>query len=134
MIRRPPRSTLFPYTTLFRSGGAGRRGGEEEDHAPQRRLRDRGKDVLLEQVAGHGHQDARDQVTARDHRYPAYGVEEPSQEKGPEEVADGERDEVQPDAATGDIVEVGQDQGVGKEDGVVEKRLGAHERETQEGA
>src|SRR2546425_13285756 len=24
MIRRPPRSTLFPYTTLFRSGG-GRR-------------------------------------------------------------------------------------------------------------
>src|SRR5437868_11379202 len=32
MIRRPPRSTLFPYTTLFRSGGSadtarfGRRG------------------------------------------------------------------------------------------------------------
>src|SRR4051794_41490652 len=24
MIRRPPRSTLFPYTTLFRSGMAGR--------------------------------------------------------------------------------------------------------------
>src|SRR5256885_8831847 len=23
MIRRPPRSTLFPYTTLFRSRGAG---------------------------------------------------------------------------------------------------------------
>src|SRR5258707_8623033 len=23
MIRRPPRSTLFPYTTLFRSQGAG---------------------------------------------------------------------------------------------------------------
>src|SRR5579862_4248906 len=28
MIRRPPRSTLFPYTTLFRSAG----------HAPQPRL------------------------------------------------------------------------------------------------
>src|SRR2546429_8569213 len=29
MIRRPPRSTLFPYTTLFRSvpGGAGRARG-----------------------------------------------------------------------------------------------------------
>src|SRR3712207_9561968 len=27
MIRRPPRSTLFPYTTLFRSGGHVRRGG-----------------------------------------------------------------------------------------------------------
>src|SRR2546421_4871776 len=26
MIRRPPRSTLFPYTTLFRSAGAGGRG------------------------------------------------------------------------------------------------------------
>src|SRR5688572_31791286 len=25
MIRRPPRSTLFPYTTLFRSSGAARR-------------------------------------------------------------------------------------------------------------
>src|SRR3712207_6919232 len=25
MIRRPPRSTLFPYTTLFRSGGGGLR-------------------------------------------------------------------------------------------------------------
>src|SRR5947209_15698735 len=32
MIRRPPRSTLFPYTTLFRSRSAGRepdrRGGQ----------------------------------------------------------------------------------------------------------
>src|SRR3712207_7057345 len=26
MIRRPPRSTLFPYTTLFRSGQAGELG------------------------------------------------------------------------------------------------------------
>src|SRR3989475_2677882 len=28
MIRRPPRSTLFPYTTLFRSRGIGRHEGE----------------------------------------------------------------------------------------------------------
>src|SRR2546427_7610473 len=27
MIRRPPRSTLFPYTTLFRSGAGGTKGG-----------------------------------------------------------------------------------------------------------
>src|SRR2546430_8608856 len=27
MIRRPPRSTLFPYTTLFRSLKTGNRGG-----------------------------------------------------------------------------------------------------------
>src|SRR3712207_8518376 len=29
MIRRPPRSTLFPYTTLFRSRGAGLRVGTD---------------------------------------------------------------------------------------------------------
>src|SRR2546422_9641721 len=38
MIRRPPRSTLFPYTTLFRSAGRGRRGGggrrDELDRPP----------------------------------------------------------------------------------------------------
>src|SRR6266566_9044762 len=36
MIRRPPRSTLFPYTTLFRS--AGRRQFKPRDHAQRRRL------------------------------------------------------------------------------------------------
>src|SRR2546430_1496175 len=30
MIRRPPRSTLFPYTTLFRSGRVGREGDGAE--------------------------------------------------------------------------------------------------------
>src|SRR2546422_6064052 len=34
MIRRPPRSTLFPYTTLFRSGFGGR---------PRRRRRGGGR-------------------------------------------------------------------------------------------
>src|SRR5438477_12381622 len=42
MIRRPPRSTLFPYTTLFRSreaadrphGAPGARGGDEGAAAP----------------------------------------------------------------------------------------------------
>src|SRR3712207_6862767 len=42
MIRRPPRSTLFPYTTLFRSRGprsaarslrGARHGGVGDDHA-----------------------------------------------------------------------------------------------------
>src|SRR2546425_1933207 len=46
MIRRPPRSTLFPYTTLFRSG---RRIGREEDA----RIRD-----LLD-LAPASHADAR---------------------------------------------------------------------------
>src|SRR3712207_7240380 len=30
MIRRPPRSTLFPYTTLFRSELGGRQGGTQK--------------------------------------------------------------------------------------------------------
>src|SRR2546430_11476331 len=38
MIRRPPRSTLFPYTTLFRSVDPVRcpRLGHGPDHAPRR--------------------------------------------------------------------------------------------------
>src|SRR2546430_12041471 len=32
MIRRPPRSTLFPYTTLFRSRAAGRRRAHRHRH------------------------------------------------------------------------------------------------------
>src|SRR3989442_4790222 len=39
MIRRPPRSTLFPYTTLFRSIEPGERGhgGEDLMTVPHRR-------------------------------------------------------------------------------------------------
>src|SRR2546430_5695293 len=37
MIRRPPRSTLFPYTTLFRSGDRGRR--EPQDRLLELRRR-----------------------------------------------------------------------------------------------
>src|SRR5690349_22701127 len=40
MIRRPPRSTLFPYTTLFRSRRGGRRLGGEQ--LGRRGLRPRG--------------------------------------------------------------------------------------------
>src|SRR2546430_3161055 len=63
MIRRPPRSTLFPYTTLFRSERA--RGGRELALLPGR-LGDhperRGPGVLPAQRAGpHG----------RPHRGPA---------------------------------------------------------------
>src|SRR3712207_7756819 len=31
MIRRPPRSTLFPYTTLFRSDGGRQAAGEQRE-------------------------------------------------------------------------------------------------------
>src|SRR5438034_3942410 len=36
MIRRPPRSTLFPYTTLFRSRRAAARNGESAEDGRQR--------------------------------------------------------------------------------------------------
>src|SRR5256885_10388929 len=39
MIRRPPRSTLFPYTTLFRSGPPAAvqgGGGDDADHSVER--------------------------------------------------------------------------------------------------
>src|SRR5260221_8900836 len=37
MIRRPPRSTLFPYTTLFRSPDRGRRQGRGPEARPLQR-------------------------------------------------------------------------------------------------
>src|SRR2546425_9285165 len=36
MIRRPPRSTLFPYTTLFRSAPAGTRSHQYPTDGPDR--------------------------------------------------------------------------------------------------
>src|SRR2546430_4356079 len=42
MIRRPPRSTLFPYTTLFRSGGR-RAWGRRRRRTEQRRRESAGR-------------------------------------------------------------------------------------------
>src|SRR2546430_16322124 len=58
MIRRPPRSTLFPYTTLFRSlahppGDVVRRGASGSDHAARERRVDHPPDDLHE-AAVHG--------------------------------------------------------------------------------
>src|SRR3712207_9015463 len=59
MIRRPPRSTLFPYTTLFRS-----RGGVGVDRAPDHVEQHRdlvrvagGRPELLAEEAGLLHRD-----------------------------------------------------------------------------
>src|SRR5438034_3681104 len=41
MIRRPPRSTLFPYTTLFRSGAPRRRGRSDAHGAGARGAQER---------------------------------------------------------------------------------------------
>src|SRR3712207_7100212 len=62
MIRRPPRSTLFPYTTLFRSRGPGMVAeGEEElvadvlEAAGPVRAHDHAVEAIA-QVDGDGHQ------------------------------------------------------------------------------
>src|SRR2546430_6327150 len=49
MIRRPPRSTLFPYTTLFRSGAVRRRDGGPVRLAPH------GQDAAGVDEDGGGH-------------------------------------------------------------------------------
>src|SRR5690349_22716380 len=41
MIRRPPRSTLFPYTTLFRSPFSDRRELHRDDHVGGRVVHER---------------------------------------------------------------------------------------------
>src|SRR3712207_9037609 len=43
MIRRPPRSTLFPYTTLFRSSHAGKRPHPARGTGSEGRPRRRGR-------------------------------------------------------------------------------------------
>src|SRR3712207_7738839 len=58
MIRRPPRSTLFPYTTLFRS---------------VRRGLDRGREALLEHVDDLDGHDAARRDGADGGRQPALG-------------------------------------------------------------
>src|SRR2546430_12481146 len=58
MIRRPPRSTLFPYTTLFRSVAAA--GRSRDDRELLRRLRDyRCAGVAFGLGATHGGDDCR---------------------------------------------------------------------------
>src|SRR2546421_8328707 len=49
MIRRPPRSTLFPYTTLFRSRGGGHDGHQRRSERHQRQA---------DQHDGEGHERA----------------------------------------------------------------------------
>src|SRR5947208_6597537 len=60
MIRRPPRSTLFPYTTLFRSlitGGAGFVGSH-----------------LADRLIGDGHQDRKSTRLNSSHQINSYAV------------------------------------------------------------
>src|SRR5690242_21814812 len=55
-FRPPPRSTLFPYTTLFRSIAAARPGARLSDisHAVERSVRAAGEYGIVEDYVGHG--------------------------------------------------------------------------------
>src|SRR2546430_8001260 len=68
MIRRPPRSTLFPYTTLFRSFVSIGRNTFPEDVAeegPFRRAIDEGTHKKRGRTEGHGPELAVDQYISR---------------------------------------------------------------------
>src|SRR5256885_8102667 len=56
MIRRPPRSTLFPYTTLFRSATVATTAGHREDDPHRRAVvtLDDGSDVAYRDVRRFG--------------------------------------------------------------------------------
>src|SRR3712207_7194898 len=70
MIRRPPRSTLFPYTTLFRSAALG-------EHL----LQPRDDEALVEEVEDGEGDDADDQLTrVRDDRVGPFRSEEHTSE------------------------------------------------------
>src|SRR3712207_7073389 len=74
MIRRPPRSTLFPYTTLFRSDDtreAHRRvvAARRFEHSVARR-EDRGQELLRAGLAirtGHGHDGGSEAARSEEH-------------------------------------------------------------------
>src|SRR3712207_7780368 len=66
MIRRPPRSTLFPYTTLFRSHT---RSGAGDDLLREELVAALGREELLERLAGRdGVRHAGDPLVARDRK------------------------------------------------------------------
>src|SRR5256885_7597500 len=64
MIRRPPRSTLFPYTTLFRSLRRSRRVPHHSRKLPRDELRLRGR-PLRPEGQDHGGQDQGDRKSTR---------------------------------------------------------------------
>src|SRR3712207_9315039 len=63
MIRRPPRSTLFPYTTLFRSGGHGLHGASSDQSSFLMIPPDERYDLAHFEFVMRGVQEAREKLT-----------------------------------------------------------------------
>src|SRR5688572_31208856 len=71
MIRRPPRSTLFPYTTLFRSCGAYLPAPFADDRESRPRAlgpRPPGQAVLPPRAEGQGREDERNEEGLKSQR------------------------------------------------------------------
>src|SRR3712207_8927418 len=81
MIRRPPRSTLFPYTTLFRSGREARKRARLEVLGHARSHRHAGEQALVhryererEQPGRHGARDRKSTRLNSSHANISYAV------------------------------------------------------------
>src|SRR2546422_3242490 len=75
MIRRPPRSTLFPYTTLFRSRQETRfvhQGAHGEEPEPPQDLGS--NDLMVMQAEEQHHQDRKSTRLNSSHGYISYAV------------------------------------------------------------
>src|SRR5438105_10408279 len=72
MLQHPPRSTLFPYTTLFRSLPAGRVGHGERDRA--RGERERPARGRVHEDARHGRGDRKSTRLNSSHEWISYAV------------------------------------------------------------
>src|SRR2546429_3511487 len=82
MIRRPPRSTLFPYTTLFRSvldpclvpGEQGEDGQAAHDRADNAQVQPGGAVAALDDAVHQRHQDRKSTRLNSSHGYISYAV------------------------------------------------------------
>src|SRR3712207_7095840 len=77
MIRRPPRSTLFPYTTLFRSEPDAEGEGDDRGDRERRRGAERavaGADVLDQALDGRAHGDRKSTRLNSSHANISYAV------------------------------------------------------------
>src|SRR5574341_2430896 len=90
MIRRPPRSTLFPYTTLFRSDRTHRHaGGDAPEHARDDPRLDDGEDQADEHEPRAARQRADDRRERGEHH--GLGDEEPEPPRQALPPDEGER-------------------------------------------
>jgi hypothetical protein len=85
-----------------------------------------------EQGARKRKQQPRERIGRGDHRTSAKGVEQTSEKEGAKKVSGGKGEEIPAHPAGLDVVEVGENERVGEEDGVVEEGLRRHQAEADE--